>query len=79
MNKEDIFNKIVAHTCDVIPTLKDHQFSFQDSLKNLGANSIDRTDIVMMTLESLSVRIPLIELAKAENIGALAGLIYERM
>ena len=45
------------------------------SLKALGANSIDRADIIMMTLETLALNIPLHEMAKAENIGDLAGML----
>jgi polyketide biosynthesis acyl carrier protein len=33
----------------------------------------------MMTLESLSLKIPMVDLAKAENIGELAGLMHARL
>jgi polyketide biosynthesis acyl carrier protein len=78
MDKKDIFQVITRHTCEVIPELKDHNFQSVDSLKNLGANSIDRSEIVIMTLESLSLQIPLIELAGAENIGELASILHEK-
>lgn len=79
MTVQEIFKVITAHTREVLPSLLEHNFQFSDSLKNLGANSIDRSEIVMMTLESLSLRIPLIEIASAENIGELAEILYERM
>lgn len=79
MNVQDIFNIIVGHTREIVPGLDDHAFQLSDSLRALGANSIDRSEIIMMTLESLSLRIPLIDLAKAENMGELAGLMHARL
>lgn len=78
MTKDEIFEIIVRHTREVVPGLEGHQFQQGDSLRALGANSIDRADIIMMTLETLSLNIPLVEMAKADNIGALAGIIHEK-
>ncbi len=78
MSKEQILEVIVRHVREAIPRLADHPFQPSDSLKALGANSVDRADIIMMTLESLSLNIPLIEMAKAENIGDLASVIHAR-
>ncbi len=78
MNKEEIFEIITRHTREVIPELETHCFQSHDALKDLGANSIDRSEIVIMTLESLSLEIPLIEVAGAGNIGELAGILYEK-
>ncbi len=78
MTIEDIFAIIVGHTREVLPGLDDHTFQFSDSLRELGANSIDRSEIVMLTLESLSLKIPMIEVAKAENMGELAGLLHAK-
>ncbi len=79
MNKEQIFEIIVRHTRDVLPGFEDRQFQFSDSLRELGANSIDRSEIVMLTLESLSLKIPLIRVVKAENIGELADLLHAEL
>ena len=78
MNKEQIFEIITQHACEVIPRLKEHSFQLTDALKDLGANSIDRSEIIMMTLESLSLNIPLIEIVRAENIGELASILHEK-
>jgi polyketide biosynthesis acyl carrier protein len=78
VSKDRIYEIIVGHTREVVPSLDSHPFQQTDSLKSLGANSIDRADIIMMTLESLSVDIPLMLLAKADNIGDLARMIHEK-
>lgn len=76
--EDQVFDTLVAHAREVIPTLAQHAFKPTDSLRALGANSIDRADILMMTLERLSLNIPLIEMARAENIGELARIIHAR-
>ena len=50
MSKDRIYEIIVGHTREVVPSLDSHPFQQTDSLKSLGANSIDRADIIMMTL-----------------------------
>ncbi len=76
---DDVFATIVEHTREVLPGLDDHAFQFSDSLRELGANSIDRSEIVMLTLETLSLKIPMIDVAKAENMGELATLLHARL
>lgn len=78
MSQDEVLEIIARHTREVLPNLLTHEFTPTDSLRGLGANSIDRADIIMMTLESLQLNIPLIEMAKAENIGELAGIIHEK-
>lgn len=78
MSKEDVLETIVRHVREVVPTLADYAFQPGDSLKALGANSIDRADVIMMTLESLSLNIPLVELAKAQSIDELASIIHAK-
>ncbi|MDQ3288682.1 MAG: acyl carrier protein [Pseudomonadota bacterium] len=79
MTVDDIFKILVNHTREVLPEVEDHDFRMEDSLRELGANSIDRSEILMLTLESLSLSIPLIVVAKAENMGELAGLLHGSM
>lgn len=73
-----VFDLIAEHTREVIPELEGHRFAPSDSLRDLGANSIDRAEIIVMTLESLSMSIPLVELADAKNMGELADLIHDK-
>jgi polyketide biosynthesis acyl carrier protein len=79
MNKEAIFNLIVHHICDIVPELKGHPFQASDQLKELGANSVDRAEIIALTLESLSLRIPLSEVFGAQNLDELAEMLHEKV
>ena len=79
MNRQQIFDLIVHHTREVIPDLHTAHVRTNDSLRELGANSVDRSEILMMTLASLRARISLVDLARAENIGELAGIIHGKL
>jgi len=78
-DKTAIFRLMSRHAAAVVPGLESHEFRPEDSLRYLGANSIDRSEIIMMTLESLSLSISLVAFARAENMGDLAEIIHERL
>jgi polyketide biosynthesis acyl carrier protein len=78
VNKEEIFALMTKQAGEVIPRLEQHDFQWTDSLRALGANSIDRSEIVMMTLEVMELDIPLAETIRAENIGELAALLHSK-
>ncbi|NOX92133.1 MAG: acyl carrier protein [Gammaproteobacteria bacterium] len=79
MNNSEVFSLVVNHSQEVIPELEGHEFKRTDQLSELGANSVDRAEIIMLTMESISLRIPLLELSGAKNIGELADLIHEKL
>ena len=79
MKLEEIFKLIERHACEVIPALEGHDFKPNDRLVDLGANSVDRAEIMTMTVEALSLQIPRVELAVASNIGELAHVLYEKL
>nr|WMS58799.1 polyketide biosynthesis acyl-carrier-protein AcpK [Pseudomonas sp. QS1027] len=79
MTQAEVFELLVKHTREVIPGLEQRQFEWQDRLVDLGANSVDRVEIVAMTLSSLALRLPLVKTQGANNIGELAELLHERL
>lgn len=76
--KTEILEIIVKHVYDVLPDLRGTPLSGSDSLRELGANSIDRADIVMGVMDDLSLEIPRIELLGPNNIGELVDLIHAK-
>ncbi|MBA3720782.1 MAG: acyl carrier protein [Parachlamydiaceae bacterium] len=79
MNKEKIFEYLTGHCREVLPELENHPFQRNDQLKELGANSIDRAEIVTMTLESLALKIPRVGLFGATNLGELVDILHIKM
>lgn len=78
MNKDDIMMLIKSHCCELIPELKGCEIRLSDTLEDLGANSMDRADIIMMTMEAMSLKIPRVELFRTKNIGELVDVLYEK-
>ena len=76
MSKTEIFEIVARNTRDVIPTLGSHPIALNDSLRALGANSLDRSEIVIMTLEALQLSLPLATTARAQNIDELVNLLH---
>lgn len=79
MDKEKILDIIQEHTREVLPELEEHIFQPTERLTDLGANSVDRAEIIMMTLETLALTIPRVELSGARNMRELAEILYEKM
>jgi polyketide biosynthesis acyl carrier protein len=79
MNSEQIFRLLCENIREVLQGLEDHTFSRGERLAELGANSVDRSEIVMMTLEKLDLRIPLVETFGPRNIGELADLLSSKL
>lgn len=79
MSAQEVFETIVKHARVVVPGLADHEFKREESLKDLGADSVDRAEITMMTMEDLSLKIPRVEMAGASNIGELTDLFYQKL
>jgi len=79
MNKQEIFEIVVQHVYEVLPFLAGKDINEHESLINLGANSIDRTEICILTLESLDLEIPLVELSGIASIKMLVDRIYSKL
>ena len=79
MTKIEVLDLIAKHTREILPELHQYQFNASDRLVDLGANSVDRSEIIAMTLESLSLNIRLVEVARAQNIGELAGILHSAL
>lgn len=79
MNKEEILEIIANHSSEIVQNLIGHNFKNSDRLSDLGAHSVDRADIIQMTMESLSLQSPRIEFYGAANIGELVDIFYEKV
>jgi polyketide biosynthesis acyl carrier protein len=78
MNKQEIFTIVARHSSEIIPELEGHEFKAEESWSELGANSLDRAEILMMSMESLALHIPRVELLGAKTVGGLVDLLYEK-
>lgn len=79
MQRDQIVELIGRCARTVLPDLESHVFLPSDRLVELGANSVDRMEIVMMVQESLSLSIPRVELVGPKNIGEFADLLLRKL
>lgn len=76
--KNQILELIKENLIEIIPELKGTEISYDETLVDLGANSIDRGELITLTLERLDLEISRIEFVSAQTIGELADLILEK-
>ena len=75
MNKEENFSVLRAHVAEIMG-LEESEFVIEDSLKDLGANSIDRMDIIVETMEELGIKIPMVNFGKCKNMKDIVDIYY---
>ncbi len=77
-SKAEIFDIIKANLLELLPELDPSKIVPEESMKNLGANSIDRADVIIQTMEALELKFPLHELGKLTNIQGLIDEFHDR-
>ena len=79
MTQADVFEVVKKNIRDVLFNLEGQEIPLTASLKDLGANSIDRADIAVQCVEELQIRIPMIEFAGVQNIEGLVLLLTRKV
>lgn len=79
MNRKEIFEVFKQNIYEVVPEIEGVKITIEDSLQDLGANSIDRAEIIMSTLESVKVSIPMVEFGKLKTIREIIEIIATRL
>ena len=71
------FSQVVkANTLKVLPDLVADDVTIDKNLSDLGANSVDRVEVVIYSLEELSLKVPPSELHGLGNLRALVDLLH---
>jgi polyketide biosynthesis acyl carrier protein len=79
MNKQEVFVAIKRNILEVLPGLDEGRVVPEASMRDLGANSIDRADILIMTMESLRLKFPLAELGSLKNLQGLVDFLHGKL
>lgn len=79
MNKEKIFNIIKENMVELLFDLDMDSVKITDSLRDLGANSIDRVDIIMMSTEALNIKCEMMEFKDAKNIEDIVDILASKL
>jgi polyketide biosynthesis acyl carrier protein len=76
MSKEEVLSVLKKVVSEIIPDIEPERIKPEESLRDLGANSVDRMDIVIEVMEELKLKIPLVEFGKVNNIQGLVDLLH---
>lgn len=76
--KNEIIEIIRENIYEIIPELEGENISNDETLVVLGANSVDRGELITLTLEKLDMDISRIEFVGAQTINELAELITQK-
>ncbi len=77
--KEEIFELLKSNLLEIVPEIHPDQVQPVVSMKDLGANSIDRVDVILQTMEALELKFPLHELGELTNMQALVDNLHGRL
>ncbi|MFC0498028.1 acyl carrier protein [Streptomyces mutabilis] len=75
MSQDQIFQTLKEVFVDVVPEVEIDRITLQDSMRDLGANSIDRAEIITETMEQLDIAVPMVSFAEARNIGDIVAVL----
>jgi polyketide biosynthesis acyl carrier protein len=76
LDREEIFEVVKANTLKVLPDLLADDVTIDKNLTDLGANSVDRVEVVIYSLEELGLKVPTAELHGVRNLRALVDLLH---
>jgi polyketide biosynthesis acyl carrier protein len=76
LDKQTIFDVVKANTLKVLPDLLPEDITIDKNLTDLGANSVDRVEVVIYSLEELKLNVPISELQGIGNLSNLVDLLY---
>jgi polyketide biosynthesis acyl carrier protein len=79
MTTDSVLTVIKQVIFEVLPQCRGIAIEPTDALEQLGANSVERADIVLMVLEKLNLNISLVEVFGPRNIGDLAELLHAKL
>ena len=68
MTKEKIFEVIKHNLLGILPDLDPASIEPLQSMRDLGANSIDRADVVIQSMEELNLKFPLSSNTEMESV-----------
>lgn len=79
ITKEEVFEVVKRNILEILPDVAPATVSLDRSLVDLGANSVDRMEVVTLSMEALDLKIPLMSFARVDNIEGLVAVLFEHV
>jgi polyketide biosynthesis acyl carrier protein len=74
VDDERVFAAVRRSVLEVVPEVDPRAIAWDRTLDDLGCNSIDRADIVTMTMADLAITVPVQEFRQGQDIRSLVSL-----
>lgn len=78
MDSNQIAEVIIAEIRETVPELAGQPISGADSMADLGVDSVERSEVILATMEKLGLKVPMVQLHGAGNIDELAGMLHAK-
>ena len=78
MDTTSILAIITENIRAVVPDLSETSITASDTMSQLGLDSVERQEVVMLTLEAIGLEIPLVQRRGPRTIGDLAELLHAK-
>ncbi len=78
ISEDVIFEAIKKNIILILPELDSREIKKDDNLTELGANSLDRSEIVIKSMEDLQLQVPLVELGQVHNLRDLINVFLKK-
>ncbi|MBL1065921.1 acyl carrier protein [Streptomyces sp. 7-21] len=75
MSQQEILDTLASVFVDILPEVDKSAITREASMRDLGANSIDRADIITETMEKLGITVPMVNFGNAKNIGDVVDIM----
>lgn len=75
--RADIARAVVESVTEILPAVPAAQVTGHRHLKELGADSVDRVEIILTLLDRVGVELPLSRFADLPNLDAVIDLLHE--
>jgi polyketide biosynthesis acyl carrier protein len=76
VNWDDVFSVVCAQLKEVLPDVTADEIRPETSMADLGANSIDRMDVVVSSQDELGIRVPAAEFSDVRNLQGLVDVLH---
>jgi polyketide biosynthesis acyl carrier protein len=69
--EQDVFAVVKSCILEVVPDVQASAIELDVSMRDLGANSVDRMEVVTLAMEKLDIRLPVVQFADVKSIRQL--------
>jgi polyketide biosynthesis acyl carrier protein len=79
LDRDTVLATILQQIYIVEPALAGQTITADDSMADIGIDSVSRQDVLILSMEALGLDLPMVQLFGPRNIGELADLLHARL